>query len=494
MVRLPACLVSAAVAAASLLPSRDAAAQLEPPAAPIRIGELELVPSLALRLRGEYRRDPVDLGGDVWERTGVQAEDYASASPPLLRRDPAVSDSWLVAERARLGLEARLELVRAHVTLQDARALGWLPGAPADVAHPGFGVLEPYEAYLHVQTAAAQPTFELRLGRQQVQWGDGRLIGGNDWEPRGGFLDAGRMLLHFAAGLVDVELLAAMLALPGPVPPAYGSFAAPSATDEQGQPVGRTGSGAQLYGALFAIHPLDLLNVDLTGLARIARDPLPAELVRGDTFTIDLRAYGERRGVRYSAEGAYQLGRVAGYGDNRTISAFAAAGRASWQTALPASLRFELFGGYASGDGSGGTGGQLRRFDPILPEIHEQHGMMDLYAWSNLIEGGVGVGAKPHEQVDAAAGYVLAGLAEPADRWSTGALRAVGAAPDNGSRLLGHEIDARVEYRPWDPVAFSGGYGVMILGAGGKAILEASGHGSHALLHYGYLQAALHAP
>ncbi len=282
-----------------------------------------------------------------------------------------------------------------------------------------------------------------------------------------------------------------MLSMPGPVSPPDGrtppsNNTAATTTIE--------GTGAQLYGLQNAWHIVPLFHFELGGLARIARDPLPAQLTRGDTYTIDVRAFGEQRGLSYSAEGAYQLGRVAGFGINRGISAFAAVARVDWLTALPGDIRFGVSGGYASGDDSGGRGEKLKRFDPILPDVHRHHGAMDLYSWSNLIEAAGSVGAKPREDLDTSVRYAFAALAQPGDRWSSGGLVVVGADPNNTSRVLGHEIDARIAYEPWKNVVFEGGYGLFVTGSGARNILAASGRPESNLLHYGYLQAALRAP
>ena len=60
--------------------------------------------------------------------------------------------------------------------------------------------------------------------------------------------------------------------------------------------------------------------------------------------------------------------------------------------------------------------------------------------------------------------------------------------------MLGHEVDVAMDLSPWDGVSFVGGYGLFILGEGGKAILEAAGRNGGDLLHHGYLQAELKAP
>lgn len=469
--------VGPTLAVAMLLASVDAQAQFEALEEGIGIGEWSFYPSLEMRVRGEYRRDPVDVGGDVYERTAVQNDAFESRLPPVTFRAPAVSDQWIVSERARLGLKVTYDVLTAKLSLQDSRVLGATPGSAVET---GFGEFRPWEAYIDVRTDVDDPFFRARLGRQKIRWGDGRLLGDADWSPRPFSLDAA--LMHFSFYDFDIEAFGALLAIPGPV-------SVPHA------PNGQTfeGTGAQLYGlqARWAILPL--LQIELAGLARIARDPLPAQLTRGDTYTMDLRVSGEERGIEYAAEGAYQLGRVSGFGENYDINAFALAGRFAWQTALPWKLRFAAQGGYASGDDDPHAG-DYKRFDPILPTVHEHHGMMDLYAWSNLIEGGGSVSAMPHEAVRYALGYTFVGLAEETGRWSTGYLLPVGADPNNDSLVLGHEVDVSVHVAPWDWASFSGGYGFMALGTGGKNIMVASGRKDTDLLHFGYLQAELRAP
>ncbi|MCA9621089.1 MAG: alginate export family protein [Myxococcales bacterium] len=459
------------------------------------VGDWTFFPTLELRLRSEYRRNPVTTGGDVYDGEAVQLDgvDAAGAGqqvPLVLRRDPAVDNQWLIAERARLGMRVEWDVIRAQLTLQDARIWGTLPGAPSNVDAGGMGVIEPYEAYLDVRSNVEDPWLWVRAGRQRLRWGDGRLLGDDDWGARAAPFDAARV--HLTAGDFDLELLAAMLAFPGAIPPRLATDERRVAVDDDGQPVNAEGTGAQLYGLQASYRVFPLLAFEATAIARVVRDPHGLRLTNGDTYTVGGRIFGEERGVDYAVEGAYQLGRVAGYGVLRDLSAFALAARVAWQTALPWDFRFAARGAYASGD-SDPTSSDLGRFDPILPTTHEHHGMMDLYSWSNLIEAGANVSARPHEMVLVDVGYSFVGLAQPGDRWSTANLLPVGADPNNDSRILGHEVDARIEVRPWEPLGFSGGYGAMILGDGGKAILAAAGRPAD-LLHFGYLQAELRVP
>jgi hypothetical protein len=474
--------VAALAALVVLTTLADARAQLEELEEGIAVGAFTFYPSLELRLRGEYRRHPLDVGGDVYERHAVHLDEAASAVPPIVRRDPPVDDQWLVAERARLGLVVTWEMLQAGLVLEDARVLGIVPGASDGVAQGGFGSFAPYQAYLDVRDDVDDPLIAVRLGRQAFEWGDGRLIGDSDFGPRGSSFDALRATLRIEA--VEIQLLAALLAPPGSLPA--------DARSEPSADSSALGTGAQLYGldAAWPIHPL--FGVEVTGLARVVREPVPFELTRGDTFVVDGRLFGDHRGVSYAAEGAYQGGRTAGFGVLRDVSAYAFAARVAWQTALTWDLSFGARGAYASGEADGAE--SLSRFDPIVPEVRDNHGLMGLYAWSNLIEAGAEIGARPIDELRAVVAYAFVGLAEPADRWTTASLVPVGAAPTNSSHALGHEVDVTLEVSPWEPLRFGAGYGLMVLEGGGRAVLEAAGRGSPDLLHYALVEAELKAP
>jgi hypothetical protein len=472
--------------------SSPAAAQASPLPDTFAVGAWTFRPSLEVRVRGEYRRHPIDAGGDVYDPTAVLAEDVNSTLPKVTTTQPVVNNQFFISERARLGLAVDRGPVTAAVTLQDARVWGTgydggsgpqAPGSSTALVAPGEPVppaFAPYEAYIDVHTRSGRRIF-FRLGRQKVTWGDGRLVGANDWSVTGRSLDAARF--GFQVGDFDVEALAAMLATPGRYEPA--SSTSPSDIKE--------GSGAQLYGLNVVWHALPVIHVEATGLARIVRDPVPSALTPGNTFVVDGRISGDRRGVRYAVEGAYEGGQVASYGTNRALRAFALAARASWETALPGHLTFGGEAAYASGDDGQSTTGTVTRFDPILPDEHTLLSPMSLWAWSNLILGGGTVGAHPIEELGLLAGYHYAALAKPGGRWSNAALYPIGAAPSNPARALGHEIDAAIRIMPWRPLEIETGYGVFARGAGADAILTAA-HRPATLQHWAYLQTTVRVP
>lgn len=472
--------LGASVILAGLLASPSAFAQ-QPPTAPntIALGDWTLSPTMEIRVRGEYRRDPPDLGGT--DLTG---------SP-----SPRVRDPWLVMERARLGLGAERGALRAQLTLQDARALG-SPSTPFAGAR-GIAELQPYEAFGEVRSSGSRPTY-LRLGRQAVVWGEGRLVGNADFSPSGRWLDAARA--HVAVGSFDFEALAAVLELPRPVGAGFGDRS------------GSSSSGVQLYGLTgkWTIHPL--LRLELFALARVSRssgaelDGSRFQLARasGERYTGAARVSGEASGWSYGVEGAYQLGSADTISFTGVdISAWAA--EAHVQKTVDQLLlmpTFRLNGSYASGDD--GKGGKYKQFDPLLADPQRFHGQMDLFAWSNQLDLGGKITVVPWTDTTFGIEYRYAELAQAGGDWVGSYFTSAGRQDASATKkALGHELDVGFSWRPWIPLELRAGWSGLLLGEGAKAIMVAQSRGERLangavspanIAQYAYLQATMTIP
>lgn len=479
-----------AIAASLLLSTGGASAQEAPLSESIVIGAWTFRPSVELRLRGEARKNPATYGSNS---IAVLRDTYQGKAPITYLSVPTgIGTLWSASERTRLGMTVDRGPITGAVVLQDSRVLGDVPGSVGLGALGGQGTgaygLSLREAYIDIHSQSGKPMF-LRVGRQRVVWGDGRLVGENDWSPFPRALDAARFGIKVSD--FDFEVMGVLLTAPftqlvsGP-----SSGSGSNAAAEQS----KSWIGSQLYGFNAKWHLLPLLNPELTALARVSRLPETFAGVGNDTVALSARFSGDHRGFRYSAEGVYELGRVASYGVNRDISAFAAAARASLETALPGHLTFGVQGALASGDnGTSDPNTVQTRFDPLLPDAFANHGAMGLYAWSNLLEAGGDVEIKPLDVLSVRASYRFAALADPNGRWTTGSLEAIGASNENSSRALGHELDATVTLKPWEPIEIRAGYGLFLFGDKAKAILSRANQKEGAQ-HWGYLQALVRAP
>jgi hypothetical protein len=418
---------------------------------------------------------------------------------------PRVRDPWLIFERTRLGIGAERGPIGAQVTLQDARAWGTTPTSVLDTPAASFG---PYEAYVDAHTGKGLRATDgnpshavsfLRIGRQAVQWGEGRLIGINDWSPTGRALDAIRG--HVATGHFDFEILGVLLDAPRPLGQGLGEPTTSQVT-----------SGNELYGisAAWTLDPL--LKIEAFGIAEIARNgggdsALQTARDSGETYVASLRASGDSRGFKYGAEGAYEFGRAAALNDvARSAYALAAhVGKTFDGVALAPALT--LGGSYASGDdthsGFSATSTTYKQFDPLLPDVHSHFGAMDIFSWSNVIEGNVRASIVPVRSTRVDVEYRYARLATAAGEWLNGYLEPVGQSDGKSGAELGHEIDLGFAYRPWVPFEVRAGYSVLLLGDGAREIMAAEARGaqqangsyaSQALSHFAYLQATLNVP
>jgi hypothetical protein len=462
-----------ALSAAFFLTALHASAQPTPPPDGIAVGEFWFRPRVELRVRGEYYHHPVETSGTDASVLGSRL------SIPI-----GMEHQWVAHERARLGLEVERGVLSATIVVQDARIAGY----PSPLHVEGNGELPStrfHSAYLEARSTEIRPSF-VRLGRQEVAWGEGRLLGTSDWwlVPRS--LDAARA--RWVVRQFDFEALAAILTPPGSIPPEYTQQgSAPSGG------AGRTGAGVQLYGINATAHLEPLLHFEVAGLARIARTPLPTTLTPSDTYVIDGRVFGERAGWSYAAEFAYELGNISVVDRRPSIAAWGATAHADWQTTWFLRPKLTVSGSYATGD-DGSQPGKIRAFDPILADARAGLGQMGLYGWSNILDAAFTVVAAPTDELRVHLGYRYLQLADPGGAWFSASLAPVGQNAQNDAAFLGHELDGAVTFAPFESLTIRGGYGALITGEGARAILSGSKNGGPSLLSAAFLQVEVLAP
>jgi len=445
-----------------------ASAQPTSPPDGVAVGDFWFRPRVELRVRGEYHHDAVARSPAGIPILGSQ-----------LGAPSRIAHQWVAHERARLGLEVERGVLTAVVVVQDARVAGFSTvlggGGADDRATTSF-----HAAYLEARSREWRPSF-VRLGRQEIAWGEGRLLGISDWFLRPRALDAVRA--RFTSRLLDVEALATILSPPGSIPAEY---------ERQVGGAAGLGSGAQLYGLLGTIHLDPLLHGEVMGLARVARAPLLPLLAPSDTYVIDGRVFGERGGLGYAAEFAYELGRLAVPGGRR-LSAWAATAHVDWQSSLMFRPKLVLGSSYATGD-DGSASGTMHTFDPILPDARSGLGQMGLYAWSNIFDGSFTITATPLEEIGVTLAYRYVRLAHAKGTWFAANLAPVGQNIANESAFLGHELDAVVRYSPVDVLTLRAGYGAMLTGDGARTILSGRPDGGPRLLSTAFVEVRLALP
>lgn len=345
----------------------------------------------------------------------------------------------------------------AAVQAQDARIEGrngTITGAPfrdqfdLRLAHVDVGNFE-------------KSRFALRGGRQELVFGDQRLVGHVSWLNTARSFDAMRGVFRHKKLRVD-------------------AFAA-SVVNIQMNDVNRSGGGNYFYGvdAPLAVLPNGGV-LEPYEFVRTSRNLRTEAGAPGDltSSTSGVRLVGKFSArTDYNVEAAIQRGSLG----SDTISA--SAGHAVIGRIIPLGAKtYRVFGEYnfASGDETPGDGVR-GTFDQLYPTPHDKYGLADQVGWKNIHHLRTGVETRPHAKLAIAGGYHSFWLASATDAlYSAGSAvlaripaglpaeagTAKAGAPD---RHVGQELDIQATYTPSPRIQLHGGYAHIFAGAFLKA-------------------------
>ena len=334
----------------------------------------------------------------------------------------------------------------ATIQVQDARVEGRngpVTGAPfrdpldLRLAHVDVGQFE-------------KGRFAIRGGRQELVFGDQRLVGHVSWLNTARSFDAVRGVYRHKKMRVD-------------------GFAA-SVVNVQPDEANSSGGGNYFYGADAAITVLpNGGTLEPYEFVRATRN-LRTELGSPGTLTSStsgIRLVGKLNALTdYNVEAALQRGSLG----SDTISAWAG----HWvmgRTIAAGPLTYRAFGEYnfASGDETPGDGVR-GTFDQLFPTPHDKYGLADQVAWKNIHHLRAGLEVRPQPKLMLAGSYHSFWLASGRDAlYSAGGAvlaRIAAGAPD---RHVGQELDLQATYTPWPRLQLHGGYAHIFTGAFLKA-------------------------
>lgn len=408
---------------APAMPTVPAATTVPTVEAPLTFhaGEATLVLELQARTRGEVRTHP-----------------YVG---PF-----AATDLHFVTARFRVGARADWRFVRIRVQAQEARDFGVT--APGTEAGSFFGVHQGYGELFRGGSF-------LRVGRQEVTYGDERLVGPLDWASAARSFDAIRA--HHVIGDLSFDALGAILTsqqrLAAGTPPT---------------PDTRTG-GDYFAAAQLGYAPLAAFHGELLYLYR--RDRATAALPTNDRriSAFSARATGTiGTHFRYAAEGVFEMGQV------QRLDFLAYAAFADVFALFPSKNPTSAGVGFALG--SGERSGRIGEFENFFPTNHKFYGYADLFGLRNLIEGHAVVS---QQLASRKANVQLQGygffLEQTTGRWTNaGGAQIAAANPANTDRFVGFEIDATGSYRVNDLFSVAGGYSLFVPGPAAETLLTSS--------------------
>jgi hypothetical protein len=328
----------------------------------------------------------------------------------------------------------------ATVQLQDARVAQKSVGPTTP---PFRGPLDLRMAYADVGDML-KGAIAVRAGRQELAFGEQRLIGHLNWTNTARTFDGVRATIRRGPYQVDV----------------FGASVVRIQADE----FDKSGNGSRLGGAYSSLSALvPQAVVEPYFLWRAERDLSTESATRGnlDQKTIGTRFNGRLpAGLDYGIEVAVQIGSLG----SDSISAWA--GHWQLRESFPGQLNLRLIGelNYASGD-SNPTDGARGTFDQLYPTGHDKLGLADQVGWRNIRHARAGLEITPVRGWPVTASHHAWWLANRHD-----ALYNAGGTPIarvNGgaaSTTVGQEIDVQLTRAITPQIVVAGGYAHMFSG------------------------------
>jgi len=332
-----------------------------------------------------------------------------------------------------------------------------------------------HQAYVSLGDPKKFPV-TFKIGRQEMVYGDERLIGASDWVNVGRVFDAARMRIEGDSGWVDFFTSRVII-------PDDNNFNVANDYDWF--------SG--IYASSRTLIPKQ--ETELYLLARNASTQSPATIGAGlppalsgvsprDIYTLGLRMKslpGQWNGWDYSLEMAGQLGRFKKTATSASLDhqAFAAhiAGGYTWEKAA-FKPRVGLEYDFATGDGNPADGDHTT-FENLFPTNHRFYGAMDFFSWQNIHDFRLSTQIKPLAKLTLSLDFHAFFLAETSDLFYqvNGTPRTTGGyeVNNNAGNYVGSEIDFVGTYAIKPYASFQAGYGHFFVGDYVKNSLIATG-------------------
>jgi hypothetical protein len=323
--------------------------------------------------------------------------------------------------------------------------------------HPDDNEIDLYQAWLELGPFESLP-LRLKLGRQELAYGDERFVGKGEWG-NGRTFDAARLRYDHAAFMADAFVGRVVLQ-----------------RDKHFDVANDYDVFSGIYVSTKKLCPLQ--ETDFFFLARNVGVNSPNALALGaggptsrDVYTLGTRikSLPDKLGPwDYSAEIAVQFGNVTSGGVQRTLEAWmfdATAGR-TWKNAW-GSPRVGVGYTFGSGDGNPADG-KVETFELLFGTNHRLYGQADVVGLRNMHSPSVNVSVKPLKTLTVRAEFLLFWLADGNDFFypESGAGRAAngyGRNPQFG-RYVGSELDIVANYAATKWLNVQAGFGHFFVG------------------------------
>jgi hypothetical protein len=393
-------------------------AQPPPPARPPFPNRAnELMPSW-LRVRGEFRErvEGFDNAGFVDGR-----------------------DDTFFLSRVRLTATATGKTVAATVQVHDARVGDKTVGPTGAPFKAGFDLRQGF-----VDLGAAKAPVAARLGRQEIVFGDQRLVGHTGWLNAGRSFDAARVTVRSNGATIDLFAASVVRIL-----------------DDEFDKSGNGNRFAGAYASSSRILPLGTVEPYLfwrRDVNQRAETGVPGSL---EQVTIGARLVGQLPArLAYNVEMDLQRGSLG----PDAVRAWAG----HWQVreTLPGRTTPHVTGeyNYASGDANPSDG--IRgTFDQLYPTAHDKYGLADQVGWRNIHHLRVGFDLSPFKATPISLNYHSYWLAQARDALYAASGAMLARLPSGAaSTRVGQELDVQVSRPLFPQLALAAGYSHLFAG------------------------------
>ena len=347
---------------------------------------------------------------------------------------------WLNRFRFNVGVQPS-RLLSFQVQAQDARVAKKSVGP---VGPPFRDVFDLRMAYADIGDAQKGP-FLVRVGRQELVYGEQRLVGHVSWLNTARTFDGARVTVRGKKFQVD----------------GFGSSVVAIEDEEYNQSSFGSSRFFGVYGSTTAWVPQS--TVEPYVFYRFGQDQRSELGSIGDlrAATLGARWVGKLSArLDYGVEMAFQAGSL-GPDEVR-----AWAGHWQIRETLNTKYAFRLVEEYnfASGD-SNPSDGRRETFDQLYPTPHDKYGLADQVGWKNIHHVRTGVEMTPFKKLTLTGNYHSWWLASANDAFYGAGSGIVARVPGGAAdRHVGQELDAQAFYSLSPQVQLAGGYAYVFPG------------------------------
>jgi len=357
------------------------------------------------RIRYEYRHD-FNLNKSVKD----SGNGYGTGS--------LIFNRFKINGQARLVDENKKDILELLIEGLDGRIGTYQMKPPAQKSS-----LDLHQAYLDIYTILGSD-FDIKLGRQEMKYGAGRLIASPSWANRIRSFDAAVLHYHHESAYFDLL------------------YANDVKYDDDNLDASQY---KEKLTGFYAGYQADKVSLLIEGYF------LP-QLMKGTTtdaktnrYTAGMRIKGKVPGeILYDIESPYQFGRT----NRKSIKAMALhadISRAFRDVLWEPNLALEY--NYASGD-KNPNDSDNNTFIPLYQSTHDPYGLMDFFRWQNMREIALRVDLSLSKKLKIIPQTNFFWLASTNDSWydSTGAVLRARNTGGRRSHYVGQEVSVRANY------------------------------------------------